>query len=211
MKLAIEFPEKNLAILCLHSNSAALAGKTSYCVVLDELSRFDVSEGVQSKTQKQTANAVYDTVVRACSSLNEISKVVTISSPMFETDYTMRLICRAKDCYIGEAAPVINALRDKEKEKVPTIYAMHATTFELNPRTKDNPVGFLKGVHFEGERIENPETYKRDYLAIPPATVNPFFEFPERIDKVIEDRDKLVVFTNKIIEWFLGIKDILLH
>ena len=201
LKLAIEFPEKNLAILCLHSNSAALAGKTSYCVILDELSRFDVAEtGIQTKTQKQTANAVYDTVVRACSSLNEISKVVTISSPMFENDYTMRLLCRAKDCYVGEMAPIINALRDKEKEKVPTIYGMHATTFEVNPRTEDNPVGFIKGVHFEGERIENPETYKRDYLAVPPATVNPFFEFPERIDRVVEEREKLVIFTDRILE-----------
>jgi len=201
LKLAIEFPEKNIAVLCLHSNSAALAGKTSYCVVLDELSRFDVSEtGIQSKTQKQTANAVYDTVVRACSSLNKISKVVTISSPMFENDYTMRLLCRAKDCHVGEMGLVINALRDKEKEKVPTIYGMHATTFELNPKTEENPVGFIKGVDFEGERIENPETYKRDYLAVPPATVNPFFELPERIDRVIEDRGKLVIFTDKILE-----------
>ena len=201
LKLAVEFPEKNIAILCLHSNSAALAGKTSYCVVLDELSRFDVSEGgVQGKTQKQTANAVYDTVVRACSSLKDISKVVTISSPMFENDYTMRLLCRAKDCYVGEMAPVINVLRDKQKEKVPTIYGMHATSFELNPKTKENPVGFVKGVDFEGERVENPETYKRDYLAVPPATVNPFFELPERIDRVVEDREKLVVFTDRIIE-----------
>ena len=136
LKLAIEFPEKNLAILCLHSNSAALAGKTSYCVILDELSRFDVAEGgIQNKTQKQTANAVYDTVVRSCSSLKEISKVVTISSPMFEDDYTMQLLCMAKDCYIGEMAPVINVLREKVENKVPTIYGMHATSFELNHKT----------------------------------------------------------------------------
>lgn len=201
LKLAIEFPEKNIAVLCLHSNSAALAGKTSYCVVLDELSRFDVTDGsVQSKTQKQTANAVYDTVSRSCASLKEISKVVTISSPMFEDDFTMRLICKAKDCYIGEMAPVINALREKVVDKVATLYGMHATSFELNPKTKENSVGFVKGVDFEGARTENPETYKRDYLAVPPATVNPFFEFPERVDRIVEEREKLVIFSNKIIE-----------
>jgi hypothetical protein len=201
LKLAVEFPGKNVAILCLHSNSAALAGKTSYCVVLDELSRFDIAEGgIQNKTQKQTANAVYDTVVRSCSSLKEISKVVTISSPMFEDDYTMQLLCRAKDCYVGEMANVIDILRDKIEEKVDTIYGMHATSFELNPKTEDNPVGFTKGVDFEGRRTENPETYKRDYLAVPPATVNPFFELPERIDRVIVEKDKIAVFTDKIIE-----------
>lgn len=201
LKLAIEFPGKNVAILCLHSNSAALAGKTSYCVVLDELSRFDIAEGgIQNKTQKQTANAVYDTVIRSCSSLKEISKVVTISSPMFEDDYTMQLLCKAKDCYVGEMGTVINILREKVKEKVSSIYGMHATTFELNPKTEDNPVGFIKGVDFEDRRTENPETYKRDYLAVPPATVNPFFELPERVDKVIHVRDKVAVFTNRILE-----------
>lgn len=201
LKLAIEFPRKNIAILCLHSNSAALAGKTSYCVVLDELSRFDVSDGaVQSKTQKQTANAVYDTVIRSCSSLKEISKVVTISSPMFEDDYTMQLLCKSKDCHVGEMRTVINILREKVEHKVASIYGMHATTFELNPKTEDNPVGFVRGVDFEDRRVENPETFKRDYLAVPPATVNPFFELPERIDKVINTRDKLAVFTNKILE-----------
>ena len=81
LKLAREFPEKNIAILALHSNSAALAGKTSYCVVLDELARFDVSEGsTQSKSEKRTANAVFDTVTRATSSLKSIS-LMSVSPP----------------------------------------------------------------------------------------------------------------------------------
>lgn len=201
LKLAREFREKNIAVLSLHSNSAALAGKTSYCVVLDELSRFDVSEGaVQAKTQKQTANAVYDTVVRACSTLRKISKVVTISSPMFEDDYTMLLVCQAKDCHIGKMAPYINPLREKETRKVPTLYGMHSTTFEFNPKTDENPDGFEEGVDFEGKKIQNPEAYRRDYLAIPPSTINPFFDLPERIDNVVVDREKLVIFTDKIIE-----------
>jgi len=201
LKLAREFPEKNVAVLSLHSNSAALAGKTSYCVVLDELSRFDVADGmVQSRTQKSTANAVYDTVARACSSLKQISKVVTISSPMYEDDYTMRLLCMAKDCWVGEMSPIIDALRNKTVTKVPTLYGMHATTFELNPKTEENPGGFVRGEDFESARLQNPEAYNRDYLACPPSTVNPFFEFPEKIDRVVIDREKKVAFSDKMIE-----------
>lgn len=202
LKLAREFPKHNLAILSLHSNSAALAGKTSYCVIFDELSRFDVVEGaVQTKTQKRTADAVYDTASRAASSLYQISKVVTISSPMFEDDFTMKLLCMAKDCHLGEQKILINSLRSKFPNKVANLYGMHATTFELNPLTDNNPTGFVKGIHFEEERNRNPETYKRDYLAIPPATVNPYFEFPERVDPILNPReDPIALFTDKTIE-----------
>jgi len=202
LKLAREFPKHNLAVLSLHSNSAALAGKTSYCVIFDELSRFDVVEGaVQAKTQKRTADAVYDTASRAASSLYQISKVVTISSPMFEDDFTMKLLCMSKDCHVGEQKLVIDSLRNKFQNKVATLYGMHATTFELNPLTEENPTGFTKGIHFEEERNRNPETYNRDYLAVPPATVNPFFEYPERLDIVVSQRtDPIALFTDKTIE-----------
>lgn len=202
LKLAREFPKQNLAILSLHSNSAALAGKTSYCVIFDELSRFDVVDGtVQAKTQKRTADAVYYTASRAASSLHQISKVVTISSPMFEDDFTMKLLCSAKDCHIGEQAVAINSLRSKVPDKVDGRYGMHATTFELNPQSEENPTGFIKGVHFEDERVQNPETYKRDYLALPPATVNPYFEYPERVDIIVSPRnDPIALFTDKTIE-----------
>jgi hypothetical protein len=201
-RLEQEFSSKNISILSLHSNSAALAGKTSYCVVFDELSRFDVIEGsTQSKSQKRTADAVYSTASRAASSLLQISKVLTISSPMFEDDYTMKLLYMAKDCWVGEQATVINALRDKVVGKDDRLYGMHATTFEFNPVTPDNPRGFIKGKHFESYKTQNPEAYKRDYLAIPPSTVNPYFEYPERIDQVvIVNNNPLAIFSDKIIE-----------
>lgn len=201
-RLEQSFANKNLAILSLHSNSAALAGKTSYCVVFDELSRFDVIEGsTQSKSQKRTADAVYSTASRAAASLKQISKVLTISSPMFEDDYTMKLLYMSKDCWVGEQATVINALRDKVVVKDTRLYGMHATTFEFNPLTSDNSVGFVKGIDFESYKIQNPEAYRRDYLAIPPSTVNPYFEYPERIDQVVVvNNNPLAMFSDKIIE-----------
>jgi len=201
-RLEQEFSSKNISILSLHSNSAALAGKTSYCVVFDELSRFDVIEGsTQSKSQKRTADAVYSTASRAAASLKQISKVLTISSPMFEDDYTMKLLYMAKDCWVGEQATVINALRDKVVVKDIKLYGMHATTFEFNPVTPENLVGFIKGRDFESHRVQNPEAYKRDYLAIPPSTVNPYFEYPERIDQVVViNNNPIAMFSDKIIE-----------
>jgi len=201
LKQAVEFPERRLAMLSLHSNSSALAGKTSYCVVLDELSRFDVVEGaVAAKSQTRSANAVYSTVSRSVSNLKKVSKIVVISSPMFEDDYTMQLLAMSGTCYVGAQSVVVGAMREKMDRKVPNLYGMHATTFELSPKTEANPSGFIEGEDFESERIQNPETYRRDYLAIPPATINPFFEFPERIDKVLTEGDALVLFSEKMIE-----------
>lgn len=185
----IEFHEKNVAVLSLHSNSAALVGKTSACCVFDELSRFDVGEGaVQSKTQKRTAQAVYDGVAKAATSLIPFSKVVTITSPLYEDDYGMRLLYMAGYFKGGSQSSVVDVLRKQYPMKVDRMMGYHATTFELNPKYDENgneiPGGFSEeDTFFKSKRIESPEGYRRDFLAIPPSAISPFFEYPERIDK----------------------------
>lgn len=204
---SIEFFEKNVAILALHSNSASLAGKTSACCVFDELSRFDVAEGaVQGKSQKKTANAVYNTSARAATSLLPFSKVVTITSPMYEDDYGMQLLLMAGTFKGGAQSGLIDSLRSRIPEKSPMLLGYHCTTFDLNPHVDeagneipggaDEDSGF-----FRSKRIQDPEAYRRDYLALPPAAVSPFIEYPERILPCIhKNDDPKVLFTDKLLE-----------
>ena len=199
----IEFHEKKLAVLSLHSNSAALVGKTSACCIFDELSRFDVGEGaVQARSQKRTAQAVYDGVAKAATSLVPFSKVVTITSPMYEDDYGMRLLYMSGTFTGGAESKIIEVLRRQYPMKVDRMVGYHATTFELNPKYNDKeemiPGGFSEeDAFFKAKRIESPEAYRRDFLAIPPSAISPFFEYPERIDRcIVKNPNPKVIFEN---------------
>jgi hypothetical protein len=199
----IEFGEKRVAILSLHSNSAALAGKTSACCIFDELSRFDVSEGTtQGKTEKRSAQAVYNTVARSAASLAPFSKVLTITSPMYEDDYGMRLLysCGTFKGGTDEGSDIVRALVNVYPTKVKGMLGYHSSTFELNPKYDARGNVIMGGLgpddaFFQSQKAQDPESFRRDFYAVPPSTISPFFEYPERIIKCAQDRkDPPVLF-----------------
>jgi len=192
-KTSIEFKEKNIAILSLHSNSAALAGKTSACCIFDELSRFNVATNeLQAKTQTRTAQAVYNTVSRAAKSLKPFSKIVTITSPMYEDDYGMRLLYRCGTIKAHSQKHIIEQLSSQVPYKVPRMIGYHATTMELNPNLTEED--------FASEKIASYDAYKRDYLAIPPSASNPFFEYPDKVIQAFVKAEPGVIFNTTIEE-----------
>lgn len=207
-----EFYEKRVAVLSLHSNSAALAGKTSACCIFDELSRFDVSEGTtQGKSEKRSAQAVYNTVARAAASLSPFSKVVTITSPMYEDDYGMQLLLSCGKFVGGtdEGSEVVKLLYNNSEVKVKGMVGYHASTFELNPKydARGNiiPGGAAPDDPFYAtQRGRDPEAFRRDFYAVPPSTIAPFFEYPERIilcaqkDHTAPARFENVEFTESV-------------
>ncbi len=180
--------------MSLHSNSAALAGKTSALAAFDELARMDSIEGaVQARTQKRTADAVYYTVARSTKSLKGFAKTLVITSPLYESELSMRLLYMTGKLDVGSQAPIINALRTKYTERDPRAYGMHCTTLEFNPTLTEDD--------FISERTTNPEAYRRDYLAIPPAALSPFFEYPERVEKCVKEiEDPIMLFEDIILE-----------
>ena len=51
---------------------------------------------------------------------------------------------------------------------------------------------------FVSARIQDPEAYRRDYLAIPPSAVSPFIDYPERIDDcIVVNPNPIVTFDTK--------------
>ncbi len=79
------FPKYSLHLVCEHSNSASLAGRTAKAVVLDETARFKDNSG------KFSGEAVYYTVSRAVKTFGKEGKVFSVSSPIFVDDFQMRL------------------------------------------------------------------------------------------------------------------------
>jgi hypothetical protein len=204
----IIFGEKNLEAHSLHSNSASIAGFTAFFVCFDEMSRFDVSEGdVQQRSEKRSAQAVFYTASRAAKTLGDFSKILTITSPMYETDFGMQLLYMAKDIDAGPATKkIIEALRTRYPKRVSDIIGYHYATWEANPKTEEDPFGYTED-SFATEKTNNYATFLRDYMAIPPSAISPFFELPERIDKSVNrNRQPLAIFTNEIIEETVGVE-----
>lgn len=202
----IAFVEKNVEIVSLHSNSQSLAGLTAFFVCFDEMSRFDISEGVvQEKSEKRSAQSVYFTAARAAKTLAPFSKILTVTSPMYEDDFGMQLLCMAGTLRGGAGLPVVEALRSRRPNRVSSMLGYHYSTFEANPKTEDDPFGYSES-DFAAERSANPSAYSRDYLAIPPSAISPFFELPERIDSsVVKDYQPMIAFEDIIIEESVGI------
>lgn len=213
----IYFKEKNLIIKSLHSNSNALAGMTSYIVVFDEMSRFKVGENVtQGETERSTAQAVYNTSSRAVTSLRPISRVLTVTSPIYETDYGMRLLYNAGTVHTGQNARITESLRKKYNPvngRNKKMVGYHYTTFEMAPLGV-NKKGISIGVDEADEinkKNENPIAYNRDYYAIPPGSENPFFEHAEWIEMCLAPMECDIKFTDRIITDVVNVDGVMEH
>lgn len=195
----IYFKEKNLEILSLHSNSASLAGVSSFFYSFEEICRMDVSsENTQSASEKRTAQAVFFTGSRSTKSLSNSkihSKIIVSSSPMYETDFGMQLLYQAKVFKGGKNKNVLDALRSKYyPNKVEDMIAYNFTTVEANPRTDINPTGYTEE-SFASERMSNITAYMRDFEGIPPNAISAFFSMPERVERAASNKDKAIVAT----------------
>ena len=207
---SIIFPEKNVAAWSLHSNSNSLAGMTSIMVIFDELSRFNVSENeIQEESEARSANAVYYTAARSVTSLKPYSRIMTVTSPMYETDFGMQLLYMAGNVRTGENAREIDILRKKYKPKIaynPKMIGYHYTTFEMAPKvliegTDEEYEGFSEAdEEFIAIKNQNPTAFRRDYKAIPPGAMNPFIEFPERIDLCVSPRGTDFRFLDHVVD-----------
>lgn len=181
----IYFPEKNLEILSLHSNSQSIAGLTAFFVSFEEISRADVVTGaIQDHSEKRTAQAIYYTASRATKSLYPFSKIVVTTSPMYENDFGMQLLYVSGEFKCGINKSIMDSLRVKYPNKADRMIAYNFTSFEANPRTPENPSGFTEA-SFQMEKISNPTAAMRDFWAIPPNALSPFFEYPEKIDSCV--------------------------
>lgn len=138
------FPQYNIVLRCDHSNSASLAGRTAKCVFMDETARFKDNSG------KFSGEAVYFTVSRAVQTFGKQGKVISISSPIYEGDFQMKLM--------------------RMGDEIPSFLTYHLPTWEMNPHiTKESLAAEFK---------LNPETAWRDYGAKPPAASEAYFRDP---------------------------------
>jgi len=135
-----QFPEYNLFLRAEHSNSASLAGRTAKMVVLDETARFKDNQG------KFSGEMVYFTVSRAVKTFGQEGKVFSVSSPIYDDDFQMRLY--------------------RKGLKLKSFLCYQKPTWDMNPRFTFEAL--------KHEFDLNPETAWRDYGAKPPSAVEAY-------------------------------------
>jgi intein/homing endonuclease len=144
-------------------NSSGMAGRTRISAIIDELSRFQISD---SRLSADEAYRVLEnsllTVRSAAKRLHlpqYFGSMVSISSPISAEDKSMRLLKQA-----GELKHML---------------AYHYPTWQFNP--------FEPRENFDEYYIKDPLGSERDFGANPPAASNPLIDDPDRFRKAAID------------------------
>ena len=142
---AIKFPDKNITIKALGSNSGSGVGRTVKCFIADEVSSF------LDNQNKRSAQEVYSRLSKSTATFkpwNENIRVA-ISSPLYDGDFITTMHKRAKDEYWDWAMTIWEP------------------TWNLNPN--------LTKEVLEEERRKDPISFDRDFGATPGTEVENFF------------------------------------
>lgn len=179
----------DIEIRTVPATSDTLAGLTSYCTLFDEISRLRVSEGdIQGKSEKKSAQAIYYTLSRQIKTFKNEGNSIVVSSPMYEDDFGMQLLLKSGTIITGEIGQfTIPILAEKvpPNQKKKSRVGYHYATWEYNPNYTEED--------FRDEKSESITAFKRDYMAIPPASIQPFFEDRVALRQAINPNRKHIV------------------
>lgn len=187
------------------SNSNTLVGKTIHTLLFDEISRLSVAENeISKKTQRASAQNVYQGLTKGTTTFSSDRNIIITSAPFFEDDYGMQLLLQSgKLTCCEETEDIIRTMAKKYPLPVGSRIGHHSTSFAFNPyvdAVKDTDPLIV------GVRNSQPLVYKRDYLALPPANINAFFEDPDKIDSCVVQTEKPFI-TEQAYEFEEVIKD----
>lgn len=159
------FLNKNIFCNYMHSRSPGLHGVARKVMVIDEIARFDSTEGPRS------AAKVYEAATTTTQSFRRHGIRACISAPEHATD----MICE-RYAYAGvkfespALAKIYTPLREIDGREIipePHTIGFHYATWELNP-TQTWEV-------LEPLRSSDPDSFWKIFGAIPPAAREPYF------------------------------------
>lgn len=161
----VECNDKRIKLQTLSSWATTAVGRTSRCVIFDELALFESTGG------KRGAWEIWSRLKKSTDTLGDDGHVIGISSPQHPTDIIMRLHLEGK-----------NAMRREyeirtEKIKIPPNYKPNNILSYMRPTWEMNP-NFNESVLREEYKRDLP-TFYRDYACKPEIAGG--IEFPEGV------------------------------
>jgi len=179
-----EYTDKRLFLRSEHSASGSLAGKSSKCVIFDELSKMDFTGNVGSET---SASEVYSIVSKATGRFGKDGKIVSISSPMSTDDFFWRLMEKA----------------EKRGESL-RMMSLHKASWEIvDPKLR--PDLMYDSSYMRAEKEKDYDKFMRDYGAQPVGRLAAFFPDIKAIQACETNNPMPIRFTADgpvLEEWF---------
>jgi len=185
------YPDKNIQIIALNSNSSSIAGTTSYCTLFDEIARLprSKSDGYNETGDSSSADAVYYTLSRATKTFKNEANIMVVSSPLYVDDMAIELLLTSKTFICGDfGKPFLMPLYNNKVEKVDNRVGFHYATWEYNETYTESD--------FESDKQKNYAAYLRDFGGIPQQTINPYIDLPEYIDRSLIPDPNLILIED---------------
>jgi hypothetical protein len=147
----------------LNSNSNGMAGRTRIASCIDELSRFEDTDGARGSDEAYRVLENSLRTVRSKATKNKLvpwmGTMISISSPISADDKAMRLL--------------------KDAPRIKGMYYGHYATWDFNP---DQPREM-----FDADFEKDPAGAMRDFGARPPTAASPYIVDPERFRQLVVD------------------------
>lgn len=171
---------KDLVMRSGNSRTAGNVGGTNRLVLFDEICKYKTSDGADN------AQEVYTSLKATTATFGDHARVISISSPEWEQDYGMVLLCQAverEDSPLGERCEGC-AVRMQQPGYEPTDAASHARMYGLQMATWEANTGFTREQLWELENgASNPREFARNFGARPVGSSETYYPDPGRWDR----------------------------
>jgi len=186
-KRSIFFPSKRIIIHIQAASAITLRGATRICASLDELGWFNTTEdgkrraGIKDGTE--VFNALENSLVTVRSQANkrrrDLNDYNALDGYMFNISSPTSV-----------ADPIM--LRAAAAPSSPRMLYTHYATWEVNPDEDEATI--------KEQKSSDPVSLMRDFYAIPPRALSPFFPSPELVKELVLNDSELEPLFTYVIE-----------
>jgi len=182
----ILFPGKRIALHILAANTANLRGATRIFSTLDELGWFNhTPDGKRRSNVKdgtEIFNSLSNSLVTIRTQANRRRKNLNDYDVLDAYMFNISSPSSAHDPIMQRAAVA---------SKNPRMLSTHYATWEVNPEEDEDTI--------REQKAGDPESFKRDFCAIPPRALSPFFPDQDIVKQLVDadDPDPLFTYTVK--------------
>ncbi len=183
----IVFPGKRISLKPLAANTTNLRGATRIFATLDELGWFNHTEDGKRRSNvkdgTEVFNSLSNSLVTIRTQANKRRKRLQDYNALDAYMFNISSPCTAHD-------PIMQ--RREVAAESPRMYATHYATWEVNPDEDEDTI--------REQKAGDPESFKRDFCAIPSRALSPYFPDQKLALELVEQEPQEPLFTYEVNE-----------
>jgi len=185
-KRFIFFPGKRIAIYMQAASSITLRGATRLCCTLDELGWFNTTSDGKRRTGVKDGTEIFNALENSLQTIRTQANRRRRSGDYNTLDGYMLNISSPTSV----ADPIMQ--RATVADKSPRMFYTHYATWEANPQEDEDTI--------KEQKAGDPESLMRDFYAIPPRALSPFFPNHALVEQLVADETVIEPLFNYVID-----------